>query len=94
MTTLVRKKSGRVKTARPVGLSRALRFVDNDPVSPVVILGFIVGQKKSWELIYFLFPEGVKCHLECKLYYQKYGMLRVRTIHIQTYIHISSHTCT
>lgn len=30
------------------------------------------------ELVYFLFSKDVNCHLECKLGYQKYGMLHVR----------------
>lgn len=85
--TLVQEKSESVKTARAGGLARALGCVGDEPVSPVVIFGFIAGQKKTWELTYFLLSEGVQCHLECNLYYQKYGMLRVKTIYIYKYIY-------
>lgn len=70
------KKTKSARTMRFSCYSHALcRFGNNDSVSPTVILGFIVGQKQSWKLVYFLFSRGVKCHLECKLDYQKYGML-------------------
>lgn len=68
------------------------RFGNNHSISPTVILGFIVGQKPSWKLIYFLFSRGVKCHLECELDYQKYGMLCVKTDYIYKYIYIYTHT--
>lgn len=74
--------------------SHALRrFGNNDFVSPTVILGFIVGQKQSRKLVYYLFSRGVKYHLECKPDYQKYGMLRVKTdiIYTNIYTYILTH---
>lgn len=63
-------------------------------LSRLVTLGFIVGQKKSWKLIYFLFSKDVNYHLECNLGYQKYGMLHVGH-DIYKYIYNTySHTCT
>jgi len=69
------------------------RFGNNHSISPTVILGFIVGRKQSWKLIYFLFSRGVKCQLECKLDYQKYGMLCVKTdiIYTNIYTYILTH---
>lgn len=40
---------------------------NNDPVSPVVILGLTVGQNSQWKVILHPFSRGMKCHLEYTL---------------------------
>lgn len=77
MTPLVRKETRSWRGSASRVLPQALSRLSVITVSPVVILGFSVGQKQSWKLVVFLFSKSVNCHLECNPDYQKHRMLHI-----------------